>query len=161
MAGPPTTQPHRPIPLSRRRPLPSGDEEATSFLKLGEFDNTPCLSVAECNELLTRLAEKSGGGNTRPATQNNDVYLKTREYVESFARFKDSKTVTQVDAISSALLGRGKGEGVTNFERAQLATLCCDTAEEAKTLIPSLEGKLDDDELQRALDEISKLRDFS
>jgi DNA-directed RNA polymerase II subunit RPB4 len=42
-----------------------------------------------------------------------------------------------------------------------LATLCCDTAEEARTLIPSLEGKLDDDTLQTVLDEISKLRDFS
>ena len=41
------------------------------------------------------------------------------------------------------------------------ATLCCDAAEEARTLIPSLEGKISDDELQAVLDEISKLRDFS
>jgi len=41
------------------------------------------------------------------------------------------------------------------------ATLCCDTAEEARTLVPSLEGKISDDELQQVLDEISKLRDFS
>ncbi len=41
------------------------------------------------------------------------------------------------------------------------ATLCCDTAEEARTLIPSLEGKLDDEALQSVLDDISKLRDFS
>jgi DNA-directed RNA polymerase II subunit RPB4 len=77
--------------------------------------DVPCLSVAECNELLTRLAEKT----TRP-TANSDVYLKTREYVSMFARFKDSKTVTQVDAITSNLLGKGEAGGVTAFERAQL-----------------------------------------
>jgi len=112
------------------------------------------------------------------------VYNKTREYVAMFARFKDGKTVTQVDAISSRLLNMGLA--ITNFERAQLgmsrdnislrghsvmdwvaddgfrtATLCCDTAEEARTLIPSLEGKISDDELQQVLDDISKLRDFS
>ena len=42
-----------------------------------------------------------------------------------------------------------------------VATLCCDSPEEARTLVPSLEGKISDDELQAVLDEISKLRDFS
>lgn len=42
-----------------------------------------------------------------------------------------------------------------------IATLCCDTAEEARTLIPSLEGKISDEQLQATLDEISKYRDFS
>ncbi|KAK3618692.1 RNA polymerase B [Elasticomyces elasticus] len=155
MAGP-----TRPPTLSRARPPPSGDEEATSTLRLGEMDNTPCLSVAECHELLSRLAEKENRSNPG-GKANSDVYLKTREYVGIFARFKDSKTVTQVDVISSALLGKGERGGVTAFERAQLATLCCDTAEEARTLIPSLEGKLDDETLQGVLDDMSKLRDFN
>ncbi|KAK0347361.1 RNA polymerase B [Friedmanniomyces endolithicus] len=158
MAGPTQT---RPPTLSRARPPPTGDEEATTVLRLGDMDNTPCLSVAECHELLSRLAEKDSDGDNKRAGSSSDVYLKTREYVGMFARFKDSKTVTQVDAISSALLGKGAGGGVTAFERAQLATLCCDTAEEARTLIPSLEGKLDDEALQSVLDDISKLRDFS
>lgn len=185
MAGPTL---HQPPTLSRRRPPPTGDEEATAHLKLGEMADTPCLSVAECNELLARLAEKEEKAG-RPAS-NNDVYLKTREYVGMFARFKDQSSITQVDAISNGLLGRGEMGGVTAFERAQLgmlppsrsphqltcrasvgiqrqmlilglATLCCDTAEEARTLIPSLEGKIDDESLQVVLDDISKLRDFS
>ncbi|KAK3675459.1 RNA polymerase B [Recurvomyces mirabilis] len=151
MAGPPT--------LSRTRPVPSGNEEATAHLHLGDMTDVPCLSVSECNELLSRLAASQGSGGRPPA--NSDVYLKTREYVGMFSRFKDGKTVTQVDGVSSALLGKGEGGGVSMFERAQLATLCCDTAEEARTLIPSLEGKLDDETLQNVLDEISKLRDFS
>ncbi|GAB1733048.1 hypothetical protein KC367_g6066 [Hortaea werneckii] len=150
MAGPNTTH----IPnLSRRRPQPSGDEEATSQLKLGDMDATPALSVAECKVLLDQLASRQGA---RPTSQS-DVYVKTREYVDVFARFKDPKTVTQVDAITAGLLGRGLG----HYERAQLATLCCDTPDEARTLIPSLETKLSDDELQDILNDISKLRDFS
>lgn len=37
-------------------------------------------------------------------------------------------------------------------------SLCCETAEEAKTLIPSLQDKISDDDLQILLDEISKLQ---
>lgn len=39
-------------------------------------------------------------------------------------------------------------------------SLCPDTAEEAKTLIPSLEGKISDDDLQELLDEMMRLRNF-
>ena len=39
-------------------------------------------------------------------------------------------------------------------------SLCCDTAEEAKTLIPSLTDKISDDDLQELLDEIRKLMGY-
>ena len=151
MAGPTNLPPI----LSRKRPVPTDDENAYD-LRLGDMTDVPTLSVAECNELLNKLAERSTTG--ADARLNSDIYTKTREYVAMFARFKDSQTVTQVDTISSRLLNV---PGIRNFERAQLATLCCDTAEEARTLIPSLEGKISDDELQQVLDDISKLRDFS
>lgn len=41
-----------------------------------------------------------------------------------------------------------------------IGSLCPDTFEEAKTLIPSLEGKISDDDLQDLLDEMMKLRNF-
>jgi len=41
-----------------------------------------------------------------------------------------------------------------------IGSLCCDTAEEAKTLIPSLQDKITDDELQELLDEITKLMGY-
>lgn len=53
----------------------------------------------------------------------------------------------------------GKDEVILTINLS--GTLCCDTAEEARTLIPSLEGKISDDDLQAVLDNISKLRDFS
>ena len=40
------------------------------------------------------------------------------------------------------------------------ASLCCESAEEAKTLIPSLTNKITDGDLQEILDDITKLRTF-
>lgn len=42
-----------------------------------------------------------------------------------------------------------------------IGSLCCESAEEAKTLIPSLTNKISDVDLQDLLDEISKLRNFT
>ncbi len=41
-----------------------------------------------------------------------------------------------------------------------IGSLCCDTAEEAKTLVPSLQDKISDDDLQELLDEITKLMGY-
>lgn len=38
-----------------------------------------------------------------------------------------------------------------------LGSLCCETAEEAKYLIPSLTNKISDEDLQEILDEMYKL----
>ena len=51
-------------------------------------------------------------------------------------------------------------EGMAEFEMAQLGNLCPDTADEAKTLIPSLNGKKEDDDLQRLLDDLAESRRF-
>ncbi len=42
----------------------------------------------------------------------------------------------------------------------KIGSLCCDTAEEAKTLVPSLQDKITDDDLQELLDEITKLMGY-
>lgn len=44
--------------------------------------------------------------------------------------------------------------------KTSLGSLCCETAEEAKTLIPSLANKITDQDLQELLDDITKLRHF-
>ena len=46
------------------------------------------------------------------------------------------------------------------FELAALANLCPETAEEAKALVPSLEGRFEDDELQEVLNDIQTKRSF-
>lgn len=42
----------------------------------------------------------------------------------------------------------------------ETGSLCCDNAEEAKSLIPSLQHKISDVDLQELLDELTKLRNF-
>ncbi|PFX27798.1 DNA-directed RNA polymerase II subunit RPB4 [Stylophora pistillata] len=60
-------------------------------------------------------------------------------------------------SFDCSLLGKKK---LHKFELACLANLCPETAEEAKALIPSLEGRFDDDDLQQLLDDIQTHRSF-
>jgi len=55
--------------------------------------------------------------------------------------------------------GVGEGKGSTMLILG-IGSLCCDTAEEAKTLVPSLQDKISDDDLQELLDEITKLMGY-
>ena len=76
------------------------------------------------------------------------------EYLDTFARFRRKETIEEIDELLRA-------QGVfDSFEKSQLATLCCENHEEAKTLIPSIANKISDADLQELLDEISKRRNF-
>lgn len=46
------------------------------------------------------------------------------------------------------------------FELAQLANLCPENPEEAKALIPSLEGRFEDEDLRQLLDDIQTQKSF-
>ncbi|KAH0550934.1 hypothetical protein GP486_007700 [Trichoglossum hirsutum] len=78
----------------------------------------------------------------------------TQDYLDVFARFKQKENIEAVERLLSTQTH------LESFERSQLGTLCCETAEEAKTLIPSLATKIPDQDLQELLDEITKLRTF-
>lgn len=94
-------------------------------------------------ESLDSLLEQTTGGN------NKDL-KNTMEYLTNFSRFRDQETV-------SAVIQLLKSTGLHPFEIAQLGSLACDTADEAKTLIPSLNNKISDDDLERILKELSNL----
>lgn len=47
---------------------------------------------------------------------------------------------------------------LAEFEMAQLGNLCPESAEEARALVPSLNGKLDEDLLQKILDDMATAR---
>jgi DNA-directed RNA polymerase II subunit RPB4 len=47
---------------------------------------------------------------------------------------------------------------LAEFEMAQLGNLCPESAEEARALIPSLSGKIDDDLLQKILEDMATAR---
>ena len=118
MAGPTI-----PKPLSRRRPPPTGDEETTTTLRLGEYSETPCLSVSEANAVLQKVivarTTPDSNGRLPPPMPNTDVFVKTRDYLEMFARFRGEQAVQQVESVSQKLVGEG-ADGITGFERAQL-----------------------------------------
>ncbi|KAI1214067.1 RNA polymerase Rpb4 [Annulohypoxylon truncatum] len=136
-------------PTSRSRPEPPGAEEATTVLKLGEFEGVDTLTLSEAALVINALVAKRR--NDRKNVNETDMLIKTIDYLDTFARFKKKESVEAVERLLSSYPKLHK------FERAQLGSLCCETAEEAKYLIPSLQNKISDEELQEMLDEIYKL----
>ncbi|KAK4693739.1 DNA-directed RNA polymerase II subunit RPB4, partial [Lecanoromycetidae sp. Uapishka_2] len=138
-------------PTSRAREKTGGDEEAAVDLKLGEFEGVPTLTLSEARLIIESILARRR--KQRQVTET-ETLIKTQDYLDVFARFKQQETITAVEAML-----RGKTE-LEPFERSQLGSLCCESAEEAKTLIPSLTNKISDVDLQDLLDEITKLRNF-
>ncbi|KAK9496390.1 hypothetical protein O3M35_013294 [Rhynocoris fuscipes] len=77
--------------------------------------------------------------------------IKTYTYTERFRKFKNKETIASI----RSLLTQKK---LHKFELASLANLCPETPEEAKALIPSLEGRFEDEELRQLLDDIQTKR---
>lgn len=46
-----------PLPTSRTREKPTGDEEATADLKLGEFQHVPTLTLSEARLLINAVMD--------------------------------------------------------------------------------------------------------
>ena len=98
------------------------------------------------------------------------VLAKTIDSLDAFARFKKKETVEAVERLLNSR------QEFTRFERAQLGiqvctvvviaqlnaigTLCCGKADEAKTIIPSLADKINDDDLQDLLDEMGRIMEL-
>ncbi|CAL3966214.1 hypothetical protein PZA11_002935 [Diplocarpon coronariae] len=142
----------QPAATSRSREPPQGDEEASSELKLGEFQDVDALTHSEAALVINALVMKRR--MDKKNVNETELLMKTTDYLDHFARFKRKENVEAVERLLSA------HKELAKFERAQLGSLCCDTAEEAKTLIPSLTDKITDDELQALLDEITKLMGY-
>ncbi|KAI1094811.1 RNA polymerase Rpb4 [Rostrohypoxylon terebratum] len=165
---------HHP-PTSRSRPEPPGAEEATTVLKLGEFQDVDTLTLSETALVINAIVAKRR--IERKNVNETEMLTKTIDYLDTFARFKKKESVEAVERLL------GSYPKLAKFERAQLGmhisttrhgirmdysvrliysprilgSLCCETAEEAKYLIPSLQNKISDEELQELLDEIYKL----
>ncbi|KAI9847186.1 MAG: RNA polymerase B [Sclerophora amabilis] len=140
-------------PTSRAREKPQGDEEATSELRLGEFQNVPSLTLSEARLVINVVMENRKQKQQREV-QDTEMLIKTQDYLEVFARFKQKENIEAVERLLVA------HEDLEHFERSQLGSLCCETSEEAKTLIPSLVDKKGDADLQELLDEMSRLRNL-
>ncbi|KAH8336536.1 hypothetical protein KR074_006203 [Drosophila pseudoananassae] len=100
----------------------------------------------------------------------SEVFMKTYAYTDSFRKFKNKETIMSVRRLVfieliisysvmamsfSSLLMQKK---LHKFELAALGNLCPEAPEEAKALIPSLEGRFEDEELRQILDDIGTKR---
>ncbi|KAI9701999.1 MAG: RNA polymerase B [Candelina mexicana] len=138
-------------PTSRAREQPQGDEEAAKDLRLGEFQSVPTLTLSEARLLINAVMDHRKQGGKQDETE---MLRNTQQYLDTFARFKQKENIEAVERMLAAQTN------FESFERSQLGTLCCDTAEEAKTLVPSIKDKINDTDLKELLDEITKLRTF-
>jgi len=85
------------------------------------------------------------------ANYSHRTIVKFLDYFDNFSRFKQIDTVNSLSSLMEAQ------PNLSQAEKAQLATLNCESAEEARTLIPSLANSIDDDTLQNLLDDMQKL----
>lgn len=136
-------------PTSRPKPPPPIEEEAGTVLRLGEFQDVDTLTLSEASLVINALLAKRK--KDRKDRNETEILNKTLDYLDAFARIKGKENVEAAERLLSAR------KELTKFERAQIGSLCCETADEAKTLIPSLTDKISDDDLQTLLDELYKL----
>lgn len=81
------------------------------------------------------------------------------KYVNTFSRFHHSEMTNHLRGLLSAPLGPSHVR-LAEYEIAQLVNLCPESSDEAKSLIPSLTGKVEDEVLQSLLDQLSSARKF-
>lgn len=111
MANPGQLAPPPPMTSRPKRP-PTGDEEATAILKLGEFQGVPALNLSEARTIINAVVTRRR--NIKQKVSESETLLKTQEYLELFARFKQQEHVTAVEQL---LTTRTELE---RFERSQL-----------------------------------------
>lgn len=85
--------------------------------------------------------------NTFNRYQNREVIREIRQYQVQMVKIINFTCRVMMSEMSLA-----------EFEMAQLGNLCPETAEEARALIPSLNGKLEDDLLQKILEDMATAR---
>lgn len=123
------------------------------FPKEFEAPDTKTLLISEVHILLEH--RKQQNENAEEEQEFSEVFMKTLNYTQRFAKFKNMENIAGVRQLLT-------NKKIHKFEMAQLANLCPETPEEAKSLIPSLEaeGRFTDEELATILDDIQTKRSF-
>ncbi|CAF1014730.1 unnamed protein product [Didymodactylos carnosus] len=147
--------------------LPAQEEEDAAQLKFPkEFDNAEPMMISEVLMMLEsrrqqqqQLSMNGGMGDDDDETPLSEAFNDTITYCERFSKFKNKEAIGAVRNLLFPQDNSGSFK-LHKFEAALLSNLCPTQAMEAKTLIPSLESKLDDDECQKLVDEIQNYRSF-
>ncbi|XP_046669532.1 DNA-directed RNA polymerase II subunit Rpb4 [Homalodisca vitripennis] len=125
------------------------DEDAADLQFPKEFENAETLLISEVHMLLEH--RKAQNESAEEEQEFSDVFMKTLTYTDRFRKFKNKEIIASV----RNLLTQKK---LHKFELASIANLCPETPEEAKALIPSLEGRFEDEELRQILEDIQTKR---
>jgi DNA-directed RNA polymerase II subunit RPB4 len=99
-------------PTSRPKPPPPGEEEASSVLKLGEFQDVDTLTLSEASLVINALLAKRK--KDRKDRNETEILNKTLDYLDAFARIKGKENVEAAERLLSAR------KELTKFERAQI-----------------------------------------
>uniref|UniRef100_A0A0M3I2D7 RPOL4c domain-containing protein n=1 Tax=Ascaris lumbricoides TaxID=6252 RepID=A0A0M3I2D7_ASCLU len=127
------------------------EEDATELRFPKEFEQADTLLTSEVYLLLDHRRQQSE--QKEEIDEMSEVFVKTLNYTRRMARFKNRETIRAVRTLLAT-------KPLHKFEVAQVANLCPETAEEAKALIPSLENKMEDDELDEVLKDLHSKKTF-
>ncbi|KAF2019893.1 hypothetical protein BU24DRAFT_459516 [Aaosphaeria arxii CBS 175.79] len=146
--------------VSRPKPVLQQEEELGAEPKLGDFEDVHALSVSQARAVITAVhtARKKKDASHNPLGgdrihNDSQTIQQFTEYLEQFSRYKQAENLHALDGLLDS------NPELTSVEKAMLGSLYCDTADEAKTLIPSIATKISDETLQNLLDEATKLQD--
>ncbi|XP_067950910.1 DNA-directed RNA polymerase II subunit RPB4-like [Watersipora subatra] len=126
------------------------EEEASELKFPKEFENAETLLVSEVNMLLEHRQKQNE--EAEEEQELSKVFMKTLNYAQRFSKYKNRETISAIRVLLQKRFHK--------FELAAIANLAPETAEEAKTLIPSLEERFLDEDLQPILDDIKSKRSF-
>ena len=110
-----------------------------------DFENADALLISEVKMLLEH--RKAQYESQDEDHELSEVFTKTLDYCQTFSKYNSKETI-------HAVRGTLQKQKLHKFEIACLANLAPTTDEEAKALLPSLEGRFDDLELSEVLDDI-------
>ncbi|KAJ1373043.1 hypothetical protein KIN20_035371 [Parelaphostrongylus tenuis] len=129
------------------------DEDATEMRFPKEFESQNCDALLT-SEVFLLLEHRRQQNEAKDEIEDmSEVFIKTLNYARRLSRFKNRETIKAVRAIFSQ-------KPLHKFEVAQIVNLCPENAEEAKALIPSLENKLEDDDLEEILRDLQSKKTF-
>uniref|UniRef100_A0AC34QGK0 RNA polymerase Rpb4/RPC9 core domain-containing protein n=1 Tax=Panagrolaimus sp. JU765 TaxID=591449 RepID=A0AC34QGK0_9BILA len=130
------------------------EEDASELRFPPEFEGNNCdaLLISEVFLLLDHRRRQSE--QKEDIEDISEVFVKTIDYCRRLSKYKTRDTIRSVRSIFSSLSFLHK------FEIAQLINLAPENAEEAKALIPSLESKIDDEDLDNKLRDLHNKKTF-
>ncbi|KAK0407863.1 hypothetical protein QR680_003642 [Steinernema hermaphroditum] len=130
------------------------DGNAEELIFPQEFRRGPNCEVLLTSEVHLLLEHRHEKALQKDEIEElSEVQQKCLDYVRRMSKFKNRESIKNARSVFSAC-------PFHPFEIAQLVNLCPESAEEAKALIPSLEGRIGDAELEAMLNEMHKRRSY-